>query len=164
MTIAYPTNTDTYTSLMDNDTLSTGEIDFTSLQISVPYGSKEVKLDVVATWTENGGTQSKKYKVKIPVAKLKGDDIALSTDDVGSVPVGTASELNEASVDGKGSWLGVEWTGIAPTIDNVQMTVTGPEDLIITYSGGAPSQASATTTRLSTVRQTLLASGSTPRA
>ncbi|GMQ93265.1 MAG: hypothetical protein BMS9Abin12_0742 [Acidimicrobiia bacterium] len=127
ISISYPETTGDYSSLMADDTLSSGEIDFTSLQVSVPYGSKNVKLTVVATWTTDGERQTRTYKVKVPVARFKGDDIAQSTDDVGSVGVGTASELGEAS------WLGIEWTGIAPIIENVRMTVKGPADLTITY-------------------------------
>jgi len=127
ISISYPKTTGAYSSLMDDDTLSSGEIDFTSLQISVPYGSRNVKLTVVATWTADGEKQTNAYEVKVPVARFKGDDIAQSTDDVGSVPVGTASELGEAS------WLGIEWAGIAPIIESVRMTVSGPAGLTITY-------------------------------
>jgi len=121
VTIAYPTTTGDHTSLMDNDTLSDGEIDYTSLQISVPYGSKDVKLTVEATWTSDGKTKNKNYKVKVPVAKFNGEDIAQSTDHAGSVPVGTPV------------WLGVDWTGIAPIVEDVQMTVSSPDGAVITY-------------------------------
>jgi len=121
VTISYPTNTGTYASLMDNDTLAVGEIDFTSLQVSVPYGSRNVGLTVAATWTADGVKQRNRYKVKVPVAKFKGDDIAQVTTSAGSVSVGTPA------------WLGVEWTGIAPVLENVKMTVNGPAGAIISY-------------------------------
>ncbi len=121
VTISYPENTGAYSSLMDNDTLSAGEIDFTSLKVSVPYGSKNVNLNVTATWVQDGQTQTKDYSVKVPVAKFKGDDIAQATSDAGSVSKGAPA------------WLGVAWTGIAPSLDNVQMTVSGPADVVITY-------------------------------
>jgi len=114
-------DTDPYSSLWDNDTLSDGEIDFTSLQVSVPYGSKDVKLIVAATWTSDGEKQSKEYKVKVPVAKFSGDDIAQVTTSAGSVSAGSPD------------WLGVEWTGIAPVLENVRMTVNGPVGAIISY-------------------------------
>jgi hypothetical protein len=121
VTISYPENTDPYSSLWDNDTLSDGEIDFTSLQVSVPYGSNSVKLIVAATWTSDGEKQSKEYKVKVPVAKFSGDDIAQVTTSAGSVSVGSPD------------WLGVEWTGIAPVLGTVKMTVNGPVGAIISY-------------------------------
>jgi len=124
--ISYPENTGSYSSLMDNDTLSAGEIDFTSLKISVPYGIKKVNLTVNATWIDGEGKQEKDFKVQVPVAKFRGDDIAQVTTDAGSV----------ATTDP--GWLGVEWTGIAPTLDDVEMIVTGPEGSVITYPADRP--------------------------
>lgn len=121
VTISYPTNTGTYASLMDDDTLSDGEIDFTSLQVSVPYGSKDVTLTVAATWTVNRLKQSMRYKVRVPVAMFTGDDLAQVTTSAGSVSAGAPA------------WLGVEWTGIAPILENVKMTVNGPAGAIISY-------------------------------
>lgn len=121
VTIAYPTNTGSYSSLMDNNTLSSGEIDFTSLRISVPYGSKKVKLKVTATWVQNGEDQKKDYKITVPVARFRGDDIAQATKDSGSVSVSDPA------------WLEVEWTGLAPLLDDVEITVNGPRGAIITY-------------------------------
>jgi len=119
--ISYPENTGTYSSLMDNDTLSAGEIDFTSLKISVPYGIRGLTLTVNATWVDGEGKQEKDFKVRVPVARFRGDDIAQVTTDAGSV---TTSDPG---------WLGVEWTGIAPTLDDVEMIVTGPAGSVITY-------------------------------
>ena len=121
VTITYPENTDPYSSLMDNDTLSANEIDFTSLRISVPYGITKVKLKVVATWTQDGKDQSKGYKVEVPVAKFIGDDVAQVTTDVGALS-GIAPD-----------WIEISWTGIAPVLSDVQMTVSGPTGIVITY-------------------------------
>jgi hypothetical protein len=121
VTIAYPTNTDTYSSLMDNDTLSAGEIDFTSLRVSVPYGSKKVKLKVTATWVQNGESQEEDYKITVPVAKFRGDDIAQATKDSGVVSATSPA------------WLEVEWTGLAPILEDVEITVNGPAGATITY-------------------------------
>jgi hypothetical protein len=121
VTIAYPENTGDHTSLWDNDTLSADEIDYTALQVSVPYGSRSVGISLTATWTADGKNQSKKFRVKVPVAKYKGEDIAQSTTDAGSV------SQNEPA------WIGVDWIGIAPSLQNVQMTATSPDGAIITY-------------------------------
>jgi hypothetical protein len=121
VTITYPTNTDTYSSLMDNDTLSAGEIDFTSLRVSVPYGSKKVKLKVTATWVQNGESQEEDYKITVPVAKFRGDDIAQATKDSGVVSATSPA------------WLEVEWTGLAPILEDVEITVNGPAGATITY-------------------------------
>lgn len=119
--IEYPANTVSYTSLMDNDTLSANEIDFTSVRLSIPYGTKNVKLKVVATWVQNGKTQTQDYDIKVPVAKFFGDDLAQATKDAGSVSVTEPA------------WLGVEWTGLAPIIEDIEITVSGPGGAIVTY-------------------------------
>jgi len=122
VTISYPDNTGTYTSLMNDSTLSAGEIDFSSLRVSVPYGARRVILVVNATWIDAAGvTQSMNYKAQIPVAGFIGDDIAQLTDNAGPVPVKAPT------------WLGVEWTGIAPSLNKVQMTVSGPAGIAISY-------------------------------
>ena len=41
---------------------------------------------------------------------------------------------------GEPAWLGVEWTGIAPVLDDVTMTVTAPAGAVITY----PAEGSST--------------------
>ncbi|MCH7669865.1 MAG: hypothetical protein IIC71_11810 [Acidobacteria bacterium] len=126
VTIEYPANTASYSSLMDNDTLSANEIDFTSVRLSVPYGSKNIKLKVVATWVQDGKNDKQNYEIKVPVAKFKGDDIAQATTDAGSVSVGEPA------------WLGVEWTGLAPVLSDIEITVTGPLGTAITYPADRP--------------------------
>ncbi len=123
VTISYPDNTTPYSSLMDNDTLSVGEIDFTSLKLYVPYGTKKVKLKIKATWLDDGEKRDKDFKVEVPVAKFKGDDVAQATGDAGTVPVGSPQ------------WLGVQWTGIAPSLNNVKMEVAAPAGATVTYPG-----------------------------
>ena len=123
VTVSYPDNTGSYTSLMVDDTLSSSEIDFTALKLSVPYGTKSFKLTVTATWTANGDEQSKKHTVKVPVAKFKGDeDVVQSSDDAGTV-----------SLSDGFAWLSVEWTGVAPSVQDVRMTVTNADGATVAY-------------------------------
>ena len=126
-TVSYPENTGDHSSLMDNDTLSNREIDFTALKVSAPYGVKNVKLRVKASWVSDGERESKTYNVTVPVASFKGEDIAQASKDAGSVSVSEPA------------WLGVEWTGIAPVLDDVSMTVSGPSGAIVTYPAEGPS-------------------------
>lgn len=121
VTISYPENTDPYSSLMDNDTLSANEIDFTSLRISMPYGVTKIKLKVVATWTQDGREKSKDYKVEVPAARFNGDDVAQVTTDVGAMQAGTPE------------WIEISWTGVAPILNDVQLTVSGPTGIVVTY-------------------------------
>lgn len=119
--ISYPTNTGDHTSLMFNDVLSSDEIDFTAIHVDVPYGTKSFKLDLVATWNDGEKDVSKKFKVSVPTVEYTGDDVAISTDEAGLDPT-----------DGP-AWVGVEWTGMAPSIGDVQMTVAGPSGAAVVY-------------------------------
>jgi len=121
--ISYPDNTGDHTSLMDNDVLSDAEIDYTAIHVDVPYGTKSFKLDLVATWNDGDKDVSKKFKVSVPTVEYTGDDVAISTNDAGSVPTDEPS------------WVGVDWTGMAPSIGDVQMTATGPSGAAIVYPG-----------------------------
>jgi len=121
--ISYPDNTGDHTSLMFNDVLSSDEIDFTAIHVDVPYGTKNFKLDLVATWNNGEKDVSKDFKVTVPTVEYTGDDVAISTDDAGSVPTDEPS------------WVGVDWTGMAPSIGDVEMTATGPSGAAIAYPG-----------------------------
>ncbi len=121
-TVAYPENTGDHASLMQDDILSVDEIDFTSLQVSVPYGTKAAKLKLEASWTVDGTKDSKSFTVTIPVAKYSGaEDVVIVTEHAGSVDKSGAG------------WLGVEWLGVAPHISDVQMTVNGTNGMAIHY-------------------------------
>lgn len=121
--ISYPTNAGGHTSLMKNDVLSSDEIDFTAINVDVPYGTKSFKLDITATWNDGEKDVTKEFRVTVPTVEYTGDDVAISTSDAGSVPTDEPS------------WVGVDWTGMAPSIGDVQMTATGPSGAAIVYPG-----------------------------
>ncbi|MGI9528143.1 MAG: hypothetical protein ACR2NG_00400, partial [Acidimicrobiia bacterium] len=79
------------------------------------------KLRVTAQWTDDSGEHEERFAVQVKVARHKGDDLALSSDQLGSV------------AQDEPVWKGVGWTGIAPQLGNVKMTVDGPQGLGITY-------------------------------
>lgn len=123
VTVEYPENTGDHTSLMVDDVLLENEIDFTSIKVHVPYGTKSFRLPVVAYWTDDDGEHKEQFTVRVPVAKHKGDDIAMSSSELGSVS------------QGEPVWKAVAWTGIAPELADVKMTVAGPADLVVVYPG-----------------------------
>lgn len=118
--ISYPANTGGYSSLMDNDVLSSNEIDFTALNLVVPYGTKQFKLDVVASWNDGKEDVKKKFTVQVPTVAYNGEDAALVTS---SVDVPAAAQ----------PWIDVGWSGMAPSLDDVRMTVAGPSEAVISY-------------------------------
>ncbi len=135
--VAYPANTGDHTSLMADDTLSDGELDFTSLQISVPYGAKKkVELELEVTYQVDGrtshevrvgkkGEKKKKVKLKIPVETYRGDDVGQVTLDP------------QTLVAGSGGWIDVAYTGYAPRVDDFRVVVTDASGLPLEYPQGS---------------------------
>lgn len=133
--ISYPANTDGHSSLMDNDVLSSDEIDFTSLNVVVPYGTKQFKIDIVASWNDGKKDVEKKFNVTVPTVEYKGEDAALVAESIG---VAAASQ----------PWVDVAWSGMAPSLDQVRMTVDGPPEAATTYPGDGSSSGLSRDSRL----------------
>lgn len=133
--ISYPTNTGNHSSLMANDVLSSDEIDFTSLNLVVPYGTKQFKIDIVASWNDGKKQIEKEFTVTVPTVKYSGEDAALVTDGV-RAPAAAQP------------WIDVAWSGMAPSLDQVRMTVDGPPDAVVTYPGHGSSSGLSRDSRL----------------
>lgn len=119
VTVQYPENTGDHSSLMVDDTVLEKEIDFSSFRLHVPYGTKQFKMRIVATWNDGKRDFKDEFVVHVPVGRHNGDDVAQSTTDLGAIgsePV----------------WAGVTWTGIAPVVEDVRMTVDVP-GAVVTY-------------------------------
>lgn len=125
--ISYPETTGgAYSSLMDDDVLSVDDIDFTALHLSVPYGTKKFTMAVTASWTDGNGTVEKHFKVQVPTIAYSGDDVALVTD--------VADTNSKTLEDGSSQiWVDVAWSGLAPSLSDVRMTVDSPDDIEIGY-------------------------------
>lgn len=125
----YPENTATWTGLMNGHVLDEGEIDFTAIQVMVPasFDEKYVELDFDVTWTTADGEQEDKgFDVKIPVVQYTdGDHLAQHESSIEVAP-------------GTSTWVDVDFTGLAPVVEDLSMTVSG--DLSIVY----PSYGTAT--------------------
>ena len=120
--ISYPQNAGDHSSLMANDTLSSDEVDLTALRLDVPYGSKQIKLDLVAAWNDGKKDIEKKFTVTVPTFAYTGEDVALVTTDAGVVAADNP-------------WVDVDWSGLAPSLDGVQMTADGPPCAVVSYPG-----------------------------
>ena len=58
----------------------------------------------------------------MPTFAYTGEDVALVTTDAGVVAADNP-------------WVDVDWSGLAPSLDGVQMTVDGPPGAVVTYPG-----------------------------
>lgn len=120
--VSYPENTGTWTGLMNGHVLDEGEIDFTAIQVAVPasFDKKHVELEFDVTFTNvNGEEEDKKFKVKVPVVQYTDGDHLVQ---------------HESSIEvapGSSTWVDVDFTGLAPVVENLSMTVSG--DLPIIY-------------------------------
>ncbi len=125
--ISYPeTMGGAYSSLMDDNVLSADDIDFTALHLSVPYGTKKFTMAVTASWNDGHRIVKKNFKVQVPTFAYSGDDVALVTDD--------ATTNSKTLQDGSSQiWVDVAWSGLAPSLGDVRMTVNSPDGIEIGY-------------------------------
>jgi hypothetical protein len=128
--IRYPANTGTYSSLWADDTLSDDEYDFTAVHITVPYAAgSDIKLQFALSYERNGKQKSNVFNVRVPVVQYSGgEDLQLVTSSLGDLAVGESA------------WVGVSFAGLAPRLDDFQLTVTDAGGLPIVY----PSDGSST--------------------
>lgn len=127
--VGYPANTGTYTSLWADDTLSDGEMDFTAIKITLPYETKkDVKLILSLTYDHNGKQKRRDFNIRVPVVAYSGgEDLQQVTSSLGELPLGESA------------WVGVSYAGLAPRLDDFQLTVTDAAGLPIVYPGDGAS-------------------------
>ncbi|MGZ5383581.1 MAG: hypothetical protein ACXW1Y_02275 [Acidimicrobiia bacterium] len=121
--VTYPENTPGFTGLMNGHVLSDKEMDFTALRLSVPYSqtkSFEIKLRV--SYASDGRAVQDDFDVTIPVVTYQAkQDIALVTDSLGSI------------ASGESAWTQVDFTGLAPMVEEFDVVVTDPAGLAVSY-------------------------------
>lgn len=120
--IGYPENTGSYTSLYNDAELSSSEVDFTALHLTIPYGvGGKVQLQLDVTYDDAGHSRQKVYVIQVPVVTHTGGDLDLVT--------------SEASVPAAGGWVPVWFTGVAPSLTDFQLAVSGPDLPGVAYPG-----------------------------
>lgn len=121
--VRYPTNTGTYTSLWADSTLTDGEYDFTAVHVTVPYAAgKDIKLQFTLSYEQDGKARSRSFNVRVPVVQYSGgEDLQQVTDALGELALGESA------------WVGVSYAGLAPRLDDFQLTVTDNGGLPIVY-------------------------------
>lgn len=123
--IRYPANTGTYTSLWADDTLSDGEYDFTAIHVTVPYAAGgDIKLLFTLSYEVNGKPKTNSFNVRVPVVDYTGDeDLQQVTASLGQVAIGDSA------------WVGVSYAGLAPRLDDFELTITDAAGLPVVYPG-----------------------------
>ena len=124
--VAYPENTATYTAPYQSPHLMDGEIDYTAIRVHVPASmeqrSKDVKLQLEASWDDSGRRRSAIHNVKVPIAFYEGADVAQVTDVI------------EVAA-GEGTWVEVAYAGLAPLIERFSVVIDSSAPVPITYPG-----------------------------
>ena len=107
---------------MDGHQLDEGEIDFSAIQVMVPADStrRTVDLEFDVTYTDGSGEEhDKKFKIEVPVVQYTaGEHLAQHESAIEVAP-------------GSSIWVDVDFTGLAPVVDELKMAVSG--DLPIVY-------------------------------
>ena len=121
--VTYPENTPGFTGLMNGHVLSEKELDFTALKVSVPYSqTKKFKIKLLVSYTADGQAIEDNFDVTVKVAEYQANqDIAQVTDSADPIPAGESM------------WVKVDFTGLAPTIDDFQLVVSDSAGLSVSY-------------------------------
>jgi hypothetical protein len=121
--VRYPANTGTYSSLWADDTLSDDEYDFTAVYVTVPYAAgNDIKLLFTVSYERDGKQRSNVFNVRVPVVQYRGgEDLQQVTSSLGQVTLGESA------------WVGVSYAGLAPRLDDFQLTVADAGGLPIVY-------------------------------
>lgn len=124
--VSYPENTGTYTSLYNDAELSSSEVDFTAIRLTIPYAvSGKVQLQLDVSYDDAGKSRQKVHVIQIPIVTHTGGDLDLVT--------------TEGTLPSDGGWVPVWFTGVAPSLTDFQLVVTDPAGPTVVYPGDGAS-------------------------
>ncbi len=89
ISVSYPENTGSFSSLYKESTLLAGDTDYSSLKVQVGdsvLGDQQIKLDV--EYQLAGKKQKQKVDVTLPVVEASGPTVEQVTTTVGPIPAG----------------------------------------------------------------------------
>lgn len=122
VTVEYPSNTGDHSGPSTGSTLGDGELDYTALRLSVPYGTKTFNFGAAVSWESDGKTHDRSTTVSVPVVDHEGGDVEQTT---------TRAVISA----GEATWVDIWFAGLAPRIDGFSLSVTDHPGLDITYPG-----------------------------
>ncbi len=128
--VSYPTNTATWTGLMNGHVLDESEIDYTAFRVHVPdsFDKKKVKLEFEVSYTDSRGEQrTDEVKITVPVVRYTDGDHLVQHEATATVPAGGSA------------WIDVDMTGLAPVTSELSLTAEGGLDVVYPGDGVATS-------------------------
>lgn len=131
--IMYPENTGSFTSLMADATLSEGEIDFTSIRLTVPYDSRNSRFNLEVSYTFDGktyddfvfeGKATSSARFTVPTTTYVGEDLSVVERAEQTIPAGS------------GGWIEFGYSGIAPVLNDFKVTLADSAGIPVEYPQG----------------------------
>ena len=121
--VGYPENTPGFTGLMNGHVLSEKEMDFTALKVSVPYSrTKSFDLKLLVSYTSEGNEVEEDFDVTVPVTAYRAEqEVAQVTESLGSI------------AGGQSTWVEVDFTGLAPMVEEFDVVVSDQAGLTVSY-------------------------------
>jgi hypothetical protein len=148
ISISYPENTGSYSSLYKDSTLLADDTDYAAFKVQVGdtvLGNQTIVLRVKYRFGDKGGGNSdgprgervSRLEVTLPVVEAAGPTVEQQTSSVGPVSAGSAQ------------WVSVSYKANKPGVTNARLTVTAPAGATVIYPKDGTSTGFAGDTSLS---------------
>ena len=122
ISVSYPENTGSFSSLYKQSTLLAGDTDYSSIKVQVGddvLGNQQIKLDV--EYQLAGKKQKQKVDVTLPVVEATGPTVEQLTSTVGPIQAGSAE------------WVDVSYKANKPGVTDARLTATPPAGATVSY-------------------------------
>ncbi|GII24811.1 hypothetical protein [Planosporangium mesophilum] len=141
LTVSYPTNTGSYSSLYKSSSLDAGQLDFTALNVSVaPSVTGAVQMALAISYTNQAPGQAKKEDGKC-VGSPGSETVTATLPVVPSIGAAAVVQKTTAVSVSRATptWANLVFAGTRPGLSNFRVTLTPPAGLSVAYPGDATS-------------------------
>ena len=138
ITVSYPENTGSHSSLYKQSTLLAGDTDYSSIKLQVGdtvLGNEQIKLNV--EYQLAGKKQKQKVDVTLPVVEATGPTVEQLTHTAGPIQAGSAE------------WIDVSYKANKPGVTDAQLTADPPAGATVSYPNDGSSSGFAADSTLS---------------
>ena len=122
ISVSYPENTGSFSSLYKASTLLAGDTDYSSIKVQVGdtvLGTQHIKLNV--EYQLAGKKQKQKMDVNLPVVEATGPTVEQLTTTAGPIAAGSAE------------WVNVSYKANKPGVTDARLTATPPAGATVSY-------------------------------